>query len=186
MAEGTPAARWRSQVYDGVEDAADKARAARMMSLSSTTLYKNVKFWDVNGPEYSFSSGEEGLLGYMVAKRYLDDRRNLKGTRLKLLCRLGCLPVMQRVGRESTPRWPERARTCLMCAGGHVEDVWHFVMDCPAYTKYRDRMLSYVGRVMGGWGAGGVGVSDVGVFRLLLGARIGDPQMEDRVHIAFK
>ena len=68
--------------------------------MPSCNTYVVMKGWDRNPKEYSFSSGEEDKLGQQVSERYLDDRRNLKGTRLKMLCHTGSLPLMERVGRE--------------------------------------------------------------------------------------
>ena len=96
-------------------------------------MYSNVKDWGTNPKDYSFSVGEVNKLGQHVPKRYLDDRGNLKGTRLKMLCRLGCLPLMKRVGRETKPPWPREYRTCAACNSGTIEDIHHFVMECPKY-----------------------------------------------------
>ena len=35
---------------------------------------------------------------------------------------------------------PRQDRICLLC-GSAVEDVKHFVLDCPVYQKERDRMI---------------------------------------------
>jgi hypothetical protein len=61
-----------------------------------------IKDWGKNPRQYSL----ENLLGQHVPERYLDDRDDLKGTRLKILSRLGALPVMRRVGKEQKPPWP--------------------------------------------------------------------------------
>ena len=106
---------------------------ARMTTLTSTADYASLKDWGVNTEEYSAFTGEEGRLGQHVPERYLDDRDNLKGTRLKMLCRTGALPVMRRVGRELDPAWPPESRVCFACNKEVVEDIHHFLMDCPAY-----------------------------------------------------
>jgi hypothetical protein len=66
--------------------------------MKSATEYIDMKFWGRNSEEYCVMSGELDRLGQYVPERYLDDRDSLKGTRLKLLCRTGSLPVMARVG----------------------------------------------------------------------------------------
>ena len=51
---------------------------------------------------------------------------------------------MDRVGREEKPEWPKEARKCPMCQQGEVEDVAHFIAECPAYTKHRARLNTQV------------------------------------------
>ena len=139
---------WRSRVYDRVEAAAEVARRTRMENMPSTRIYNRIKDWGMNPEAYSFSIGEIGRPGRLVPERYLDDRTQLKGTRLKALCRLDCLPVMVRVGREVTPKWPKRDRVCYACGTGVVEDVHHFVMECPRYAERRADLLGRVGMIM--------------------------------------
>ena len=43
--------------------------------------------------------GEVGQRGSLVVERYLDDVKEM-GSRLKLMCRAGCLPVLSRVAWE--------------------------------------------------------------------------------------
>ena len=106
---------WKERVCQAVEAASDADRAARMEGMPSVQVYNNIKEWGTNTEAYSFSTGEEGRPGRLVSQRYLDDRVRLKGTRLKLLCRLNCLPVMDRVGREVKPKWPKHNRICFAC-----------------------------------------------------------------------
>jgi hypothetical protein len=135
---------WRDRAYRAEEGASDDERLGRMAGSSSGAKYLPIKDWGVNKEEYSFSSGEIGRLGRAVPERYLDDRTDLKGTRLKMLCRLGCLPLMDRVGREQRPPWPKRYRVCVCCDMGVVEDVMHFMMECPMHA---DRRAKLIGRV---------------------------------------
>ena len=99
------AEKWQSMVYEAADSWSDNDRRDRMATLSSTTDYVLLKEWG-NPRKYSFSSGETDRLGQHVPERYLDDRDRLKGTRLKMLCRTGALPVMRRIGRELSPPWP--------------------------------------------------------------------------------
>ena len=139
---------WRATVYEAVDEAFNRARAARLEGMTSAKDYVMIKNWDVNVAEYSVMSGEEGKLGQYVPESYLDDRNNLKGTRLKLLCRTNSLPVMNRIGREVRPPWPQAHRLCLMCDHQVVEDVPHFVMDCPAYARHRARLFACIARAL--------------------------------------
>ena len=76
---------WREIAYTAVEETSDTDRHAHMSAGRGTSAYLPLKEWGSNTTEYAFSSGEEGRLGYRVPERYLDDRQDLKGTRLKLL-----------------------------------------------------------------------------------------------------
>lgn len=78
----------------------------------------------------------------LTPERYLDDRADLKGTRLKLLCRIGCLPVMNRVGREQKPPWEKSTRICPCCSLGEVEDVAHLILRCSTYNRHRQRLFA--------------------------------------------
>jgi hypothetical protein len=176
-------AEWKRKADLAVDTAYDKARAERMARMPTATVYAAVKEWGRSSEEYSFSRGEVGKLGQQVPERYLDDRRNLKGTRLKMLCRTGSLPLMVRVGKEVVPKWPREMRTCLACNSGVVEDVRHFVMECPAYAGRRRGLLNQVAQA--------AQRSDVDIafdaapveeqLHIILGKRVGDRQFEDKV-----
>jgi hypothetical protein len=190
-AAALPVPEWRARTYEAVEARSDDERSVRMANMTSTQTYTSVKHWGINTPEYSFSSGEEGRLGQLVPEQYLDDRSDLKGTRLKLLCRLGCLPVMNRVGREVRPKWPKETRICLACDNGQLEDVEHFIMDCPMYDAHRQRMLAQVDSALGQSPAAlqledFSGMDDNKRLTILLGKRIGDPVAEDRIDRTVK
>jgi hypothetical protein len=184
-------AEWGRVVYDAVDTTSDAARAARMVGLSSATTYMSVKDWGRTQTAYAFSSGEVGLLGQHVHERYLDDRVDLKGTRLKMLCRTGCLPTMERVGREVRPKWAKEHRTCMACNEGVVETVHHFILDCPNYEHHRKELFYAVDKTLTRaldrtqieqWRNGGQGHQ----LNILLGGRIGDPPIEDRIDRSVK
>jgi len=92
---------------------------------------------------------------------------------------------MDRVGREQHPQWPKADRTCPMCKQGVVEDVNHFISECPSCLTHRKRLHKQVTRAL----AGNKGPDDVAFKQmaplaqthLLLGQRIGDPKREDRI-----
>jgi hypothetical protein len=177
---------WRRVTYDAVNAKSSVDREVQMRALPSTATYAKIKEWGANPPEYSFSSGEEDRIGQHVPEQYLDDRDDLKGTRLKALCRLGALPVKRRVGREQKPPWPKEIRTCLVCNNGEVEDVEHFIMRCSSYDKPRDSMLADIRTVIDrspiALDAPGFDAMSQGdQCEILVGQRIGDPAAENRI-----
>lgn len=182
---------WREQVYHAVEAVSDANRAARMGAMPSVQVYNRIKEWGTNTKDYSFSTGEEGRLGHLVPERYLDDRTYLKGTRLKLLCRLSCLPVMDRVGREVKPKWPKHSRVCFACGSGAVEDVHHFIMACPCYAAKRADLIARVGLILSHsacnlTASAFAGMGSQAQCEVILGRRIGDPIAEDRIDAVVK
>ena len=188
VAADTPDKAWKDRVYEAVEVASDARLQSRLMALPSATQYRRVRAWARTPSAYAFSSGEVDRLGRLTPQPYVDDRRYLKGTRLKMLCRLGCLPVMDRAGREAKPAWPKTVmiRTCLMCKQGKIENVAHFVASCPAYATQRKRMQVQVTRALddsaGTVAAAGFHAMDEeGQVHVLLGQRTGDPIAETRV-----
>ena len=175
---------WKGRVYRAVEAASDVNRVARMEGMPSVQVYNRIKYWGANTKDYSFSRGEEGRPGRLVPERYLDDRSRLKGTRLKLLCRLNCLPVMDRVGREVKPKWPKASRVCFACGCGSVEDTRHFIMDCAGLLAQLGRILSRAS--CGMTAAEFMGMSGQDQCEVILGKRIGDPVAENRIDSAVK
>ena len=173
---------WRDLTHTAVNAGSDASRQARMTGMPSTQTYMHIKEWGENTEPYSFSSGEVGRLGQHVPERYLDDRACLKGTRLKLLCRLNCLPLMDRVGREAKPKWAKASRVCFECGGGVVEDVHHFLMVCPSYAAKRAGLLQRVERIMRNPNVPDFNAMDPkGQGRILLGRRFGNPDAENSI-----
>lgn len=182
-----PLPAWKEQCYAAVETTSDAARHQRMRSAegSATREYTRIKNWERTERSHAFSSGEENRLGRRTPERYLDDRQHLKATRLKLLCRLGALPLMDRVGREASPKWPKHYRTCPMCKRGAVEDVTHFLTTCPAYETHRTRLYTQVGRALRASLVGDEVDFDnqnaTTQARILLGKWLNDKLLEDRI-----
>ena len=177
---------WKNTIYDAVNALSDENRATKLAEKPSASTYADVKAWGPNPKEYSFSSGEVHRLGQHVPERYLDDRSNIKGTRLKMLCRLGCLPLMDRVGREAKPPWPHELRTCAACGAGKFEDVRHFVMECPKYEVRRASLLRRVVIELTRSQGDLTAVSFASMqprdqLAVLLGKRFADPETEDRI-----
>ena len=181
---------WSDLVYEAVDRHSNTSRQSRMTGMSSTGTYMHIKSWGLNPEPYSFSAGECERIGQHVPERYLDDRKCLKGTRLKLLCRLNCLPLMDRVGREVKPRWPKENRICFACLSlkekAVVEDVHHFIMECSSYSDKRERLLCSVRSIIDG----SAGELIAGEFQamdstsqahILLGKRFGDPIAENSI-----
>ena len=187
---------WKTKVCDAVDSHSDNCRITRMNTMSAASDYLGIKDWGRNTEPYSFSSGEIDRIGQHVPERYLDDRTNLKGTRLKALCRLACLPVMDRVGREARTHgkacpWPKAERVCFACGTNQVEDVKHFVLACPLYTGPRARLLNRIASVLlkstGQLAADAFNnLDDQSKLHVVLGKRIGDAATEDFIDRAVK
>ena len=185
------AEQWKDVVYDAVNARADADRTSTLAAKPSAATYITIKEWGPNPENYSFSVGEVGKPGQLVPERYLDDRTNLKGTRLKMLCRVGCLPLMDRVGREASPPWPREFRTCDACGEGKVEDIHHFVMDCPKYADKRSGLLRRavveLAKSDGDLTAVEFATMQPGdQLTVLLGKRFSDPAAEDRIDRTMK
>ena len=108
-----------------------------------------------------------------------------------MLCRLGCLPLMDRVGREAKPPWPRDLRTCVACTTGRVEDVHHFIMECPKYAAKRAVLLKQVvvelAKSEGDLKAVQfASMEPVDQLPVLLGKRFSDPSTEDRLDRTVK
>ena len=86
-------------------------------------------------------TGEIGQRGAQVIEPYLDDRSEVVGTRLKIMCRLGCLPTMTRVVREE--KLPPEQGYCRLCGEGD-EDVRHLLVTCSAHDRHRSKMFRVV------------------------------------------
>ena len=177
---------WAELVEANVDDVADTEREARMAATPSGRAYTPLKAWGANPRRYSMYRGEEGRIGQRVIERYLDDRTALKGTRLKLLCRLGTLPLMRRVGREVHPPWPVDQRLCCACDQVAVEDTHHFLMVCPSNDGPRAKIMSKVAKTLthhpGGLTTGEFqSMSTERQLRIILGTRFDNRTAEDRI-----
>jgi hypothetical protein len=183
---------WKDKVYKAVDSASNAQRAARLLTLTSTRQYTKIKDWGVTKPKYAFSSGEIDRLGQHVSERYLDDRRDLKGTRLKLLCRTNCMPLMPRVVREAraSVNTPSTGH-CLCCAMETVETVQHLLLECPLYARHRSTMIADTERILT-TSTGTVSAQDFRAMdlqdklQILLGGRIDDPTREDLIDRSVK
>ena len=53
--------------------------------------------------------------------------------------RCGCHQLRIQTGRYSRPKEPRALRLCQACAMNVVEDVHHFLLECPAYAETRQQ-----------------------------------------------
>jgi hypothetical protein len=135
---------WKDLVYKAVENAeGEKLRGNfAKMSGESASRYFRIKNWEEVTTEFAVLSGDTGRRGAHVIEQYLDNRAEPVGTRLKLMCRLGCLPTMERVAREE--KLPPGYGNCRMCDAGTPEDITHLLLTCPSHVRHRAKMLSGV------------------------------------------
>ena len=70
---------------------------------------------------------------------------------------------------------------CLACNSGAVESIKHLVMDCPAYATRRHTLMQQVGRAADRAGVAFAALPPEEQFLLLLGKRVDDPVLENRV-----
>ena len=135
---------WKDTVYEAVEKREDmdlNKRFAGMRGVAAAR-YARIKNWNKVTPEFAVMKGEGGRRGAHVIEPYLDGRAEGVGTRLKLMCRLGCLPIMTRVVREEG--LPPAMGCCKLCGEG-AEDVRHLLLDCKKHDRHREKMLLRVG-----------------------------------------
>jgi len=164
---------WTKTVYEAVEAQHEATRAQRCDSRVTMERYKLVKDWSKVGGDRAEYSGEVGRLGALVVERYLDDVKDRLGTKLKLMCRAECLPVMARVAWELGVG--DASARCVLCSRGEVEDIPHLILHCPAHQTQRMRMME-AASLSYARGNGGTKLEDLDVeekLRVLLGAPAG-------------
>ena len=52
-------------------------------------------------------------------------------------------------GRYCRPRLPPEQRLCKLCDKNHVEDEKHFLLDCPAYSLFREQLYKSIPDISG-------------------------------------
>ena len=166
-------------VHENVDENHGEYRKDRMSDMPSARYYMNMKSLDRNTKDYSVMTGEVNRLGQYVPEAYLDDRNDLKGARLKMLCRTNCLPLMDRIGREVRPQWPKEHRICPMCNAQAVEDVKHFLLDCPAYEDRRRALFGSIDRIVGNFDFNAI--PDIMKMYVALGRRTGCARTDERI-----
>jgi len=131
---------WKREVYEGVERGYEMERTRRMEELkgSASARYLRIKDWGKMGISRAEYEGEVDQHGSLVCEKYLDDVKEGTGTRLKMMCRTGCLPVLARVVKERGG--PPALARCKMCDRAEVEDIQHLLLKCDAHREDRERL----------------------------------------------
>ena len=186
QSSATSKATWKKIVYRHVEEHFERQREQRVESLSSLDEYKKVKHWGPMDKDRAQFVGEIDRRGSLVVERYLDDVKDRLGTRLKLMWRAGCIPVLSRVMWELD--LPADQGICMMCKSRQIETMDHLILSCPAYQKHRERMEMTVEAAysLGNDGASLADTSDSEHTRMLMGARAGCSLTEDSIDMAVK
>jgi hypothetical protein len=180
---------WKWAVGYRVDEDENQLRSHRMHGLKLLTDYMHIKDWNHMDAERAVFKAEVGRRGSLVSERYLDGRYCLLGSRIKLLCRGNCLPVMDRVGREQQHPWPPSARVCPSCPGARVESVRHFVLDCELYRAERTIMWDHIEAAMRSHGLDFEAFAcceEDDKFYALMGARIGHAPAENDIDFIVK
>ena len=135
---------WKEKVYNAVDALANSEREGTMSQLSSLTQYVQIKDWRPTPRDRCFSMSEQEKLGMLRTEQYLDDLHEHIGRKLKTLCRLNTLPLMDKVGKQQ--QWSRRGKkrwNCPLCK--ETEDnLTHYFFECPSTQKWRDKLLDRV------------------------------------------
>ena len=177
---------WRDLVYERVEEHYERARQQDCASMTSVTRYRHVKCWEKMDVDRAVMTGEVSIRGSMVVERYLDDVKDRLGSRLKLMCRAGCVPVMSRVVWELG--LAAHHGRCPLCNTGETESIDHMLMRCPVHQAHRSKMMAHVGAVYATFNddAEFDASSEESQVRILLGARAGGKAGEDVIDVQVK
>lgn len=173
---------WKDIVYDAVESAEAAALRLRLDAMNGDAVarYVRIKKWGKVTEEFSAFAGEVDRRGAMVPEYYLDDRAEPVGRRLKLLCRLGCLPTMSRVAREE--KLPVEQGRCRLCVQSECEDLNHLLLACPTHDRHRVKMVTAAAGAMAlHCGADFDGLSPADQVDTLLGKSTGNVHADDRI-----
>ena len=179
-------AEWKKVVYNAVEGSHEAAREQECETMVSMERYIHVKDWSRTSKDRAEYSGEIGRLGALVVERYLDDVKDRFGSRLKLMCRAGCLPTIARVAWELGIN--NSSTGCVLCDTGREEDIPHIMLHCPAHQIHRTRMMDTVSVAYkrGNEGAQFGALSGEQQIRVLLGAPAGCKLTEVGIDCAVK
>ena len=174
---------WKDVVYEAVEGVEDEAVRGRFTAMSgaAAATYARIKNWDKVTVQCAVMSGEVGRRGGQVIEPYLDGRAEPVGTRLKLMCRLGCLPTMSRVAREE--KLPPGQGFCRLCGEGAVEDVQHLLLTCSSHERHRVKMVAGVEAALASAGKEPLGKQCVSEQTdILLGRSTGEAKADGKIN----
>jgi len=177
---------WKARVAEAVDALEERDRRQRALAGTSESWkrYQRVRNWGRVSEEAAVFSGEVGRLGARVFERYLDDRSDGEGRRLKLWCRAGCLPVMEKIGTALD--WPAPLNNCLMCATGEPESTQHLLAECPAYQRQRVKMLAKLDHRMEAHEAKVSRMKSEDLCDVLLGKSVGDVKIDEYIDVMVK
>ena len=123
---------------------ANSERENTMSQLTSLNQYIQLKDWRPTPRDRCFSMSEQKKLGMNRTEQYLDDLYEPIGRKLKTLCRLNTLPLMDKVGKQQ--QWTQRGKSrwnCPLC-NTTKEDLTHYFLECPTTQKWRDKLIDRV------------------------------------------
>ena len=115
-----------------------------MLNLTSLQQYIQLKDWSITTRDRCFSMSEQDKLGMNCTEQYLDDLYEPIGRKLKTLCRLNTLPLMDKVGKQQ--QWTQRGKTrwnCPLC-NATKDNLTHYFLECPTTQKCRDKLIDRV------------------------------------------
>ena len=77
-------------------------------------------------------------------EQYLDDLYEPIGRKIKTLCRLNTLPLINKLGRQQ--QWSQRGKTrwnCPLC-NTTKDNLTHYFLECPTTQKWRVKLIDRV------------------------------------------
>ena len=178
---------WKEIVDSAVEEREEMERKKRaaLSKSESSKRYNRIKHWGRVDEGAAVFSGEIGRRGARVIERYRDDCNADQGRRLKLMCRAGCLPVLEMIG--TTMEWPIAQQACILCNTGQTDTIPHFVTSCPGHAKQRKALVNKIARSLSpereAWFNA---LSATELCDVLLGKTIGNPEADDYIDVLVK
>jgi len=134
---------WKEEIYQAVHF--NSERENDMLTKSSLTRYNPIKQWQKTTRYRCFSTGEQGKPGMLCVEKYLDEHTEHVGRKLKTLCRLNALPLMDKIGKQE--QWnPKQGTTrwkCPMC-GVATDNLTHFLLECTTTHRLRVKLISKI------------------------------------------
>jgi hypothetical protein len=126
---------WRSTVDQSSEDVRVGEEIVEFRARSTLAVFAELKLSQSRIPQY------------------LNDRSNVQGVQLLTKCRLGYLWLMKPIAR--TVKGGGVSAQCRLCHFGQVEDVEHFLLQCPVLDPCRRQLEHRLDAVLPGLGKPG-------------------------------